>query len=299
MTTLGARVEIIRDRAGVPHVFAVSTDDLYCGLGYAMARDRLWQMDRLRRRALGRQAEVLGAAYVESDLLHRAVGIPAIARHEAELLDAQTRGILESFVAGINRFIAENRLPPEFKLLAYEPEPFSVSDSIAILRGEWWSLNGRLQTLTIAEAANELPADLREAFLTPEAPEHRIVSSNGSPLGGNTGMSDPTGSNNWAVAGWRTKSGQAVLCSDPHQPFWVPASWYEYVLNGPEDNVGGAGHPGVPGLVFGTNGTVAWGITNNASSTRDLYREEVHPHDPNLYRDGQTWRRFDDRVEEV
>ena len=59
---VGGRVEILRDRTGIPHVYAASTPDLYFGLGVAMAEDRLWQMDRLRRRALGRQAEILGAA---------------------------------------------------------------------------------------------------------------------------------------------------------------------------------------------------------------------------------------------
>src|SRR6476659_7536523 len=68
-------VEILRDRAGVPHVYAQSTPDVYFGLGLAMAQDRLWQMDRLRRRALGRQAEILGRAYLASDIAHLTVGL--------------------------------------------------------------------------------------------------------------------------------------------------------------------------------------------------------------------------------
>src|SRR5579871_3247772 len=113
------RVEILRDHAGVPHVYAASTPDLYFGLGVAMAQDRLWQMDRLRRRALGRQAEILGPAYVGSDLLHRAVGIPALARREVDQIDPDTRSILEAFVAGINRHIdvCGRDLPIEFALL--------------------------------------------------------------------------------------------------------------------------------------------------------------------------------------
>src|ERR1700724_880378 len=94
---VGSKVEILRDRAGVPHVYASSTQDVYFGLGFAMAQDRLWQMDRLRRRALGRQAEILGEAYVESALMHLAVGIPAIAEREVERTDEQTRSMLESF----------------------------------------------------------------------------------------------------------------------------------------------------------------------------------------------------------
>jgi penicillin amidase len=304
-------VEILRDRAGVPHIYAATTSDVYFGLGFAMAQDRLWQMDRLRRRALGRQAEILGEAYVASDLQHRAVGIPEIAAREVELVDPSTRALLDSFVAGINRQIEAcgRDLPAEFMLLDYAPEPFSVSDTIAILRGEWWSLNGRLNTLAVAEAARLLPASLRAAFLEPEAAALRIL-PDGSPYppadaalqppnAGLYGSSDGSGSNNWALASARTTSGQALMCGDPHQPFWVPSSWYEYAVHGPEDDVAGAGHPGVPGLWWGSNGTIAWSITNNAASTRDLYREEVHPTDASLYRDGDTWRRFDERTVEV
>lgn len=305
-------VEIVRDTAGVPHVYAASTPDLYFGLGFAMAQDRLWQMDRLRRRALGRQAEILGAAYVRSDLLHRAVGIPEIAAAEVARTDGGTRAIIDAFVAGINRHIEAcgPDLPVEFALLDYAPEPFTARDVIAILRGMWWSLNGRLETLTVAEAARLLPEELRAEYLRPEAPESRIVPP-GSPYpavaapalvpvgDGLLGMADGTGSNNWAVAGHRTESGQAILCGDPHQPFWLPSSWYEYAVHGPEDAAAGAGHPGVPGLWWGANGDIAWGLTNNGASTRDLYREQVRPDDPRLYRDGDTWRPFAERLVEV
>jgi penicillin amidase len=305
---VSGKVEVLRDRAGVPHVYARSTADLYFGLGFAMAQDRLWQMDRLRRRALGRQAEILGEAYVQTDLMHHAVGIPAIAANEVARTDEPTRVILESFVAGINRHIEAcgRELPIEFDLLEYEPEPFTVRDTIAILRGEWWSLNGRLYSLTIAEAAGLLPEQLRAAYLEPEAPEVRILPPDSSypparPSLGDAlaGMSDSTGSNNWAVAGSRTASGHALLCGDPHQSFWLPSSWYEYAIHGPADDAAGAGHPGVPGLWWGLNGAIAWAITNNAASTRDLYREQIHPTDPGLYRDGSTWRRFDEQTIEV
>ena len=151
-------MEILRDRAGVPHVFAASTPDLYFGLGVATAEDRLWQMDRLRRRALGRQAEVLGAAYLASDIAHRTVGIPAIAAREADAMDAASRAIVEAMVAGINRHIesARGALPVEFDLLEYEPEPFTVRDIVAIGRGIWWSLNGRIDRIAAAECARFL-----------------------------------------------------------------------------------------------------------------------------------------------
>lgn len=304
-------VEVLRDRAGVPHIYAGRTDDVYVGLGLAMGQDRLWQMDRLRRRALGRQAEILGSPYVQSDLAHRAVGIPEIAAAEVARTDEETTAILEAFVSGINRHIeaCDHDLPVEFLLLGYAPEPFTVRDVIAILRGMWWSLNGRLYTLTTGEAAGLLPVGLQGAFLEPEAPDGRILPTGSAypeadvPLAavgdGRVGMVDGTGSNNWAVAGSRTASGQALLCSDPHQAFWLPSSWYEYGIHGPEDNAAGAGHPGVPGLWWGANGDIAWGITNNGASTRDLYREQVHPSDSSLYRDGDTWRPFTESFVDV
>src|SRR5947209_1707080 len=122
--SVGARVEIIRDRAGVPHVYASSTADLYFGLGFAMAQDRLWQMDRLRRRALGRQAEVLGPDFIKSDLIHRTVGVDRIADAEVGRTDEATVRLLTAFAAGINRQIEAcgGDLPIEFALLNYAPE---------------------------------------------------------------------------------------------------------------------------------------------------------------------------------
>ena len=291
-------VEIKRDRAGVPHIFAAATADLFYGLGVAMAQDRLWQMDRLRRRALGRQAEILGPAYVASDVAHLTVGIDLIAQREAAAMDPATRAVVERFVAGINRQIDRMGadLPVEFQVLDDAPAPFSVRDIIAIGRGIWWSLNGRIDRLAAAEAARLLPTDaLRALYLTPEAAENLVVPSAFPPGAGAAGTDDATGSNNWALNAGMTGSGHPVLCGDPHQPFWVPSSWYEYALHGPDDNAAGAGHPGFPGLWWGCNGTTAWSITNNAASTRDLYRETLHPADPRRYRDGDGWREFAER----
>lgn len=305
-------VEILRDNAGVPHVYAGTTADLYYGLGFAMAEDRLWQMDRLRRRALGRQAEILGEAYVKSDLTHLLVGIDKLAAAEVEPTDPATQGLLDAFVAGINRQIEVRgtRLPIEFALLDYEPAPFTVRDVIAILRGIWWSLNGRLESIVAVEVANLLPRDdWRTIFLTPEAQDETIVPADApypppdltlkavQPVV--AGAGDGIGSNNWAVAASRTGTGHAVLGSDPHQPFWLPSSWYEYAVHGPEDDAAGAGHPGVPGLWWGANGDLAWGITNNGTMTRDLYQETVDPANSNRYWEGDAWRPFAEEPIEI
>jgi penicillin amidase len=293
-------VEIRRDPAGVPHVFAATTPDLFFGLGVATAQDRLWQIDRLRRRALGRQAEIMGSGYLSQDIAHLTIGIDEIATREAAAMDDTTRAIVAAFVAGINRWIetTRHRLPIEFTLLDYEPEPFTERDVVAIGRGIWWSLNGRIDRLAAAEAARLLPTEpLRKLYLTPEASENLVAPDwpGARAGGGASGTDDATGSNNWALAAELTGTGRAMLCGDPHQPFWVPSSWYEFALHGPEDHAAGAGHPGLPGLWWGSNGTTAWAITNNAASTRDLYREQVHPDDPGRYREAGGWRRFGER----
>ena len=297
---VGKPVEILRDRAGIPHIYATDTLDLYFGLGVAMAQDRLWQMDRLRRRGMGRQAEILGPAYVATDIAHLTVGIDRFAESEPALMDGETFAIVSAFVAGINRQIElfGASLPIEFQVLDYAPSPFTVSDVVAIARGFWWSLNGRIDRIVAAEAARLLPtAELRLAYLTPEASENLVLpDGHASATHAATGTDDATGSNNWAIGAARTSAGAALLAGDPHQPFWVPSSWYEYALHGPEDHAAGSGHPGIPGFWWGSNGAIAWGITNNAASTRDLYREEVDPNDPHRYRDGDVWRAFGERT---
>jgi len=305
---VSARVDILRDRAGIPHVFAGSTVDLQFGVGFAMAQDRLWQMDRLRRRAMGRQAEILGAAFVASDTAHLTVGLDRMAADEPSRMDGKTYEETAAFVRGINRAIERfgADLPIEFRMLGYTPAPFTVGDVVAIARGFWWSLNGRLDRIMAAEAARLLPEHLREIYLTPEAAEHLVVPPPGwpdvsapdamAPGAMASGTDDATGSNNWAVSGSRAAGGKALLAGDPHQPFWVPSSWYEYGMHGPEDDSAGAGPVGMPGLWWGSNGQVAFAITNNMATTRDLYREEVDAADPARYRDGDTWRRFDERM---
>jgi penicillin G amidase len=298
LAAISGKVEIVRDMAGVPHIFAASSADLHFGLGFAMAEDRLWQMDRLRRRSLGRQAEVMGSAYLAADIAHRTIGLPAIAAREADAIDPVTGPLIDAFVAGINRGIEVLALPPEFGILGYAPEPFTRACVVAIARGIWWSLNGRIDRIAAAEAARFLPEHLRQDYLTPEGSENLILPcpAFAPPLA--AGTDDATGSNNWALRPELT-GGAAILAGDPHQPFWVPSSWYEFALHGPEDNAAGCGHPGIPGLLWGSNGVAAFCLTNNMASTRDLYAETVNPANPAEYREGDRWVAFEESVETI
>src|SRR4051812_48484070 len=151
--------EIQRDALGVPHIHADDDEDLFFAFGYAMAQDRLFQLDYLRRRGSGRLAEVLGPggaeldllgrgpgflSVLELDLLARTVGIRRIAEAEWEKLPGETRALLVAFSAGINALMDEtrDRPPVELDLLDYRPEPWSPVDCLTV-EGEFrWYLTG-------------------------------------------------------------------------------------------------------------------------------------------------------------
>ena len=298
---VGAAVEIQRDTSGLAHVYAADETDLFVGYGYAMAQDRLFQIDYLRRRALGRLAEVLGPEAFDYDLLVRTVGLHCIAEEETARLPAETAARYDAFAAGVNAFIDEcrDRLPIEFDLLDYRPEPWRPLDSIALLGEFRWYLTGRFPVIAIPEVARRVLGDgpLYRAFMTAEAIDETILhpgeyasaGSGADPLEPALGgVDDCTGSNNWVIGPSRSASGGGMVASDPHIAFGSPCCWYQVHLVGGRYNVAGSGYAGAPGIIFGRNLRVAWGITNNISSQRDLYQERTDPAHPGAFLyDGQ------------
>lgn len=301
-------VRIVRDRSGTPHVYAETARDLFLGYGFALAQDRLWQIDYYRRRALGRLAEVLGPEAIELDRRHRLLGFGPIADHEAAALSDEAAEALDGFAAGVNAWIDQigERLPIEFEILEYAPEPWTPRDSIALMRAFFWQLTGRLENLAAGEATKRfLGPDLAADFLTTEAPDETILPSKQAGRGrlvgaGATGGSDAAGgSNNWAIAPSRSASGRAMLASDPHLPFMLPVGLYQVHLSGAGYDVAGSGYPGTPNVWFGHNDRIAWGITNLVASPRDLYVETLDPSDPTRYRDGDGWATLETRTETI
>ncbi|MCC6420639.1 MAG: penicillin acylase family protein, partial [Gemmataceae bacterium] len=145
-------VRIVRDATGTPHIYADHARDLFVGYGFALAQDRLWQIDYYRRRALGRLAEILGPSAVASDRRHRIIGFGRLADQEIPTLSAEAAEALDGFTAGINAWIDQaganpSRLPVEFEILEYTPEPWTPRDSIALMRAFFWQLTGRLDNL--------------------------------------------------------------------------------------------------------------------------------------------------------
>ena len=195
-----------------------------------MAQDRLWQMDRFRRRALGRQAEILGAGYIAADIAHLTVGIDVIAAHDAAAMDPATHRLVTAFVAGINRHIETfcDDLPmiSAARLCA-----------AAVQRGGYRC--DRARHLVVTERPNRSSgsggggASAANRAVAPAVFDTGSVRELVAPWAGGAagngfaaGTDDTTGSNNWAIDGHAAAPGSPILCGDPHQPFWVPSSWY-------------------------------------------------------------------------
>lgn len=293
---------IERDSWGIPHIRAAGHDDLWFGFGYAMAQDRLFQMDYLRRKGWGTLSEVLGSEGLPIDLVARTVGLNRITRAEGERLPQETRTLLEAFAGGVNAWMtrAADRLPVEFDLLDYRPEPWTWLDCLAIENEFRWYLTGRLPVIVMPELAKRGLGDgpLYREFLLGEADDEAIVpreayaaatrppASGSLPAGG---PAEPTGSNNWVVAGRHTRSGRPMVASDPHIAIEAVSCWYEACLQGGQYDVMGMAYVGMPAIMAGRNRRVAWGITNNICSLRDLYQERIDASHPGCFLFGDRW----------
>ncbi len=293
---LQAPVEIKRDRWGIPHLYAECIPDLFFGQGWVHAQDRLWQMEFNRRVVAGRLAEVLGPVAVPLDRWMRTLTMRRVAEAEASLLNAETRAVLEAYAAGVNAGMAHSPLPVEFTLLRHQPEPWTVADTLGWIKMMSWALSVNWETellraQLVARLGAERAAELEPPYfdrwpcVIPAGVDYTAIgvsalersqaarSFTGPPAGAGLG------SNNWAVAGWRTASGHPLLANDMHLPMTAPAIWYENHLAGGGLNVTGVTFPGIPGVVAGHNGHVAWGFTNGFPDVQDLYMEHLRRED--------------------
>jgi penicillin G amidase len=309
---LAGRITIGRDRWGIPHVKAGSDTDLFVGFGYATAQDRLFQLDFLRRKARGRLAEILGPQGVESDLLHRTLDLARIADAEWRHLPAATRDLVSAYADGVNALIdaSQDRLPIEFDLLDYRPEPWSPVDSLVIAGEFRWYLTGRFPVIVVPELVKRAVGDgpLYRAFLQGEDDGESILppgSYPAAPCGIEresatiSDVDEGHGSNNWVLAAARTTTGKPIVASDPHIPFAAVSWWHEIHLHGGAFNVAGVAYAGMPGIMIGRSERVAWGITNNICSQRDLYQEKTDPEHSGCFLYDGHWEPARERQEYI
>jgi penicillin G amidase len=317
---LTAPVEVVRDGEDVPHIFARTTDDLFCALGFLHAQERLWQMELTRRAGQGRLSEIFGDRTFSADVFLRTLDLYGHAERSQAVLSPEIRKSLEAYARGVNAFIGrktglfEPRFAPEFLLLRHKPEPWRVADSLVTAKMMALNLSTNLnQEMTrLALAAEGLTSAQIEDLLPrgtidppPPLPELAELYPLRPPGGGQRHAAyDPVenligggASNNWVVSGARTRSGKPLLANDPHLQLTAPSTWYlaHLALEQPGAatiNVVGATLAGLPLVLLGRTDTLAWGFTNTGPDVQDVFIEKINPNDAKLYLTPDGWRPF-------
>ena len=301
---LKGKVKVIYDERMVPHIFADNHNDALFVQGFVTAQDRLWQMDISTRNASGRLAEVLGERLLERDKKTRRSGMGVGAEKMVESWKKRPESMakLEAYVAGANAYISSLKpkdYPIEFKLMNYSPEPWSILKMAEFGMTMAQSLCSREDDLELSNMLQAFgPANFNYLFPEKNVKQSPIVPTDSldwnfdientqpaTEMNAPIGFSKPNknyerreksldflGSNNWAVAGTKTKSGNPILANDPHLQMRLPAIWYEIQLKTPLHNTYGVSFPGLPGIVIGFNENAAWGTTNGAQDVQDWYQ---------------------------
>ncbi len=297
-------VEVLRDRWGVPHIYAGTVDDLFFAQGYLAARDRLFQIDLWRRTGTGQLAEVLGPAAVPRDVLARSVRYRGDLQREWHAYGPDTERITSAFTEGINAYIRglKGRRPPEFARLGYDPGLWRPEDCLSRVAGLLMTRNVRtevrraLETRIYGAAAvsKYSPPDPWTPLKPPRGLDLADVSADilrvYEEAMAAVRFQGDHGSNNWVVDGSLSATGKPLLANDPHRPILIPSLRRTVHLVGPGWNAFGAGEPALPGIALGHNDRIAFGFTIVGIDQQDLYVEKLDPADPNRYRDRSQWR---------
>ncbi|HDR04912.1 MAG TPA: penicillin acylase family protein [Candidatus Marinimicrobia bacterium] len=316
---LNDAVQVYRDEYGVPAIEAQNESDLYYATGYLMAQDRLWQMDLLRRVTLGRLSEIFGEDLVQTDLLLRALQMSK--KSEKILAECSEHGVLDAlnaFTAGVNDCITDlgKKLPPEFAILGYKPEPWKVVYSVNLIGYMAWDLTMPYSSETILHKIRHKLGDEYFQSLIPDlAAEKTIVHPELSKIAVGAwsdlllehsdilekiGAQVFSGSNNWAAGPEKTQSGKPLFSNDMHLGFSSPGIWYplhQYSADGL--HVTGLVLPGQPFVIAGHNERIAWGMTNVMVDDMDFYLEKTDPARPDHYLYMDQWLPMEIQTETI
>ncbi len=330
LSILDAPVTVIRDKRGVPHIYANSDRDAIRALGYIVASDRLFQLDFLPRVPRGRLAAVLGERAVSSDRFLRSTGMAWGIQKNARRIRSE-RGIeyrlIDWYTSGINAYIdalSPEELPAEFRLMDYRPEKYSIERVLGILQYMVYDLSYRSDNPNYStvrarlggEAFEKLyPEDSRlySPIIPPEEPVQGI-GRQASRVGGRPSDMVPRardtvgmvgeqpapfledfpakGSNNWGVQGSMSATGAPILAGDMHLQLRLPSIWYEVHLVTPEMNMYGVTVPGAPLPIEGFNDRVGWAFTNSGADQIDHYAVKLDS-TGTRYRYLNEWRDLD------
>jgi penicillin amidase len=319
---LAGPVSVARDDHGVPLLQGKDRVDLAYATGFIHGQDRFFQMDLLRRVGAGELAELFGPRALPADKVHRLHRFRARAGQVLAAMPAGDRRFIERYAAGVNDGVnALGARPFEYALTGTQPRPWSAADSLLVVWAMYFDLQGMQEPRELARGwiADHTDAAQR-AFLLPEATEWDApldqagVAAAATPIPpsapawwgqrrasgqpvrtASADFVDAAGSNNWAVAGSRTRDGGAIVSDDMHLGIQLPTTWYRLTLqftdaNGKPRRLSGITLPGAPPvLTVGSNGHVAWGYTNAYGDFMDLIALETDPANPARVRTPNGW----------
>jgi len=326
---LKERASVYFDEYLIPHVYANSEVDACYVQGYLHAKFRLWQMEFQTFAAAGRLSEVLGPGednrILKYDRSMRRLGMVDAAEKAVVKMeeDSTTKRDCDAYTAGVNDYIRNlksGELPLEYKLLNYQPEPWSNLKTALFVKYMAFDLAGRDNDFEMTNAksifskedlAKLYPAVVDSAdpivpkgthFMPPgfvpkpPATADSLYFSNRDSLTATEMKPEKSnGSNNWAVSGKKTLKGRPILCSDPHLSTNLPAIWYQMQIRTPTYNVYGVSFPGAPYIVIGFNDSCAWGVTNAGRDVRDYYAIKFKDNSRREYWFNNAWRTTEQR----
>ena len=301
LTGLTEEVDIHFDDYGVPHIYAQNEADAYHALGYIHAQERLFQLEMMRRVGSGTLAELLGPDVVEIDQFFHTLGIPKHAKESTKALVAQGnspwKSAAEAYIAGVNQFIEQDKLPVEYLLLGSKPRPYTLDDMHSILGYMSFTFGMALKTdpLVTKIARSWGPSHLA-SLAVQTLPSHHVIPVNyPDSLIANESIVNsklsalleklPTplleGSNAWVISGTRTKSGKVLFANDTHIGFASPSVWFEAHIEYPGYSFYGNHLAGIPFGLVGHSRHHSVGLTMFENDDQDFFEEKLNPANPN------------------
>ncbi|RMF15963.1 MAG: penicillin acylase family protein, partial [Gammaproteobacteria bacterium] len=319
---LSAPVQVRRDALGIPRIEASNLEDLSRAAGWVMASDRFEQMVSFVLLAQGRLSEMAGPVALNLDVYMRTLGVREMARRQCEALSPDLRHLLSLFAEGVNTWMDQHqgRMPFGIALADYQPEPWKGENACDIFALVNLGLGVNLQEeLAFLNVAARVGAE-KAAWLFPVYPDEPLDFDEAAKLAGEdlTRLAADTralqdlarqleqmgvarglaASNNWAIAPDRTQGGASILANDTHLLLEHPPLWMLMQLSSPDYTAGGIALAGIPGIVAGSNGDVAWGMTMVMADSQDLFLEKLRQRNGRweaLYKD--EWEPVSEREE--
>jgi len=311
--------EIIRDTFNVPHIVAARDEDVFFGLGYAHAQDRLWQIMLMRRTAQGRLSEIFGPETLQTDKLLRRLDLYSLAQTSVAAQSSDARRALKAYAEGVNARMHEinrdalGRGAPEMFIFPTDVSPWRPADSLAILKLMSVQLSGHLANEVLrAKTSLKLNNADRLSDIMPDAPGQVIADleqySAVIPALGGIALTAQSqtwddlspfpsvkmagASNVFAAAPFRAAAGGTLLANDPHLGLTAPTIWYLAHLELSSGGVIGATIPGIPIVLSGRSVMLGWGLTSSYLDDQDLLIEELDPERPEYYRAPEGYKKF-------